>query len=225
MSQCLMSIEKSMVSYYADRAREYERVYQKPERQADLQKLRHYVQREFAGTEVFEVACGTGYWTEILARSAESVFATDINEEVLAVARSKPIDNKRVTFRREDAYALSSAPRRFTGGFSGFWWSHIPRARIREFLQGFHQVLSFGARTTFIDNTYVEGSSTLLSRTDHHGDTYQLRRLDDGSTHEVLKNFPTEPELVSAVEGLATDVRVEFLRYYWILSYVPQADA
>jgi hypothetical protein len=37
----------------------------------------------------------------------------------------------------------------------------------------------------------------------------------------VLKNFPTEPELRDAVAGLADDVQVEFLRYYWILSYVP----
>jgi demethylmenaquinone methyltransferase/2-methoxy-6-polyprenyl-1,4-benzoquinol methylase len=55
---------------------------------------------------------------------------------------------------------------------------------------------------------------------DEHGGTYQIRRLDDGGRHEVLKNFPTESELRAAVEGLAADVRVEFLRYYWILSYV-----
>ena len=66
----------------------------------------------------------------------------------------------------------------------------------------------------FIDNAYVEGSSTPISRTDEQGDTYQMRRLDDGSRHEVLKNFPAESELRAAVEGLAADVRVKFLRYY-----------
>ncbi len=214
-----------MVSYYADRAQEYERIYHKPERQADLRQLRSFVESEFSGTDVFEVACGTGYWTEILARTAASVFATDISEEVLAVARSKPIDSQRVTFRREDAHALPILPRRFTGGFSGFWWSHVPKARIQSFLRGFHRVLSSSARVVFIDNAYVEGSSTPISRTDEQGDTYQIRRLDDGSTHEVLKNFPTESELFAAVDCLATDVRVEFLQYYWILSYAPRVDA
>ena len=56
-------------------------------------------------------------------------------------------------------------------------------------------------------------------------DTYQIRRLDDGSTHEVLKNFPTDPELRAAVQDLASDVRVELLEYYWILSYVSRRDA
>jgi demethylmenaquinone methyltransferase/2-methoxy-6-polyprenyl-1,4-benzoquinol methylase len=219
-----MSIKTSMVDYYADRAQEYERIYQKPERQIDLRYLRGFVEREFPGTDVFEVACGTGYWTEILARSAASVFATDINEEVLAVARSKPIDRQRATFHRQDAYALPSLPQRFTGGFSGFWWSHIPRAKLQSFLRGLHSLLAPGARVTFIDNVYVEGSSTPISRSSEHGDTYQLRRLDDGSTHEVLKNFPTESELVSAVDGFAANVRVEFLQYYWILSYVSRMD-
>jgi SAM-dependent methyltransferase len=216
----MKSIEASMAGYYADRAQEYERVYEKPERQADLTELRGIVQRQFSGAHVFEVACGTGYWTEILARSAASVVATDINDSVLALARSKRIDRRRVTFRREDAYALPVLPQKFTGGFAGFWYSHIPKARVQSFLRGFHRMLGPGARVMFIDNAYVEGSSTPVSRTDLAGDTYQTRRLDDGSTHEVLKNFPTESELCSAVAGWATDVEVECLRYYWILRYV-----
>jgi len=217
-----MTTESSMVGYYADRAQEYERIYQKPERQEDLKRLRDFVEHTFDGLEVFEVACGTGYWTEIIARSAASVIATDINEEVLAVARSKSIDSRKVIFRKEDAYVLPGLPQRFTAGFSGFWWSHIPKARIQEFLRGFHSVLSDGARVMFIDNAYVEGSSTPISRTDEHGNTYQIRRLDNGSTHEVLKNFPTESELRTAVGSIADDVRVEFLRYYWTLSYAPK---
>jgi len=220
-----VNIESSMVSYYAGRAQEYERIYRKPERQDDLRRLRDSVERTFAGTHVFELACGTGYWTEIVARQAASIIATDINEEVLAVARSKSIDTRKVAFRREDAYALPMLPRQFTGGFSGFWWSHIPKARIHNFLRGFHRVLSAGARVVFIDNAYVEGSNTPISRADEHGDTYQMRRLDDGGKYEVLKNFPAESELRAAVEGLAADVRVEFLRYYWILSYVSRVDA
>ena len=214
-----MSVESSMAGYYASRAKEYERIYQKPERQEDLRWLRDFVECGFAGVDVFEVACGTGYWTEVIAHSANSVIATDINEEVLAIARTKPIDTSKVSFRKEDAYALPVLPREFTGGFSGFWWSHIPKARLNEFLEGFHRVLSPGAKVMFIDNAFVEGSSTPISRTDENGDTFQVRLLDDGSTHEVLKNFPTEPELRASVKGLATDVEIQFLKYYWILSY------
>jgi ubiquinone/menaquinone biosynthesis C-methylase UbiE len=220
-----MNIEASMVSYYAERAGEYERIYQKPERQADLKWLRSFVERAFAGADVLEVACGTGYWTEVLARSAASVLATDINEEVLAIARAKPIAPRKVAFQRADAYALPSAPQRFNAGLSAFWWSHVPKSRIRNFLRGFHRVLAPGARVVFMDNAYVEGSSTPISRTDAQGDSYQLRRLKDGSKHEVLKNFPTESELRAAVDGLALEVQVEFLPYYWTLTYRWPGDA
>jgi SAM-dependent methyltransferase len=220
-----MSIETSMVSYYAERATEYERIYHKPERQADLRQLRNFVESTFADADVFELACGTGYWTEILSRAATSVVAIDINEEVLAIARSKSIDTRKTTFRMADAYHLPDFIQSFTSGLSVFWWSHVPKARLRDFLRGFHRIFGSGARIVFIENCYVEGSSTPIARTDEHGDTYQIRQLDDGSTYEVLKNFPTGSELRATVEGLATDVRVEFLRYYWILSYVPKTDA
>ncbi|HWV99656.1 MAG TPA: methyltransferase domain-containing protein [Candidatus Acidoferrum sp.] len=220
-----MGIETSMVSYYAERAQEYERIYAKPERQADLLQLRSFVGRAFAGADVFELACGTGYWTEVIARSASAVFATDINEEVLAIARSKASDSRKVQFHRQDAYALPALSQRFTGGLAAFWWSHVPRSRLHGFLRDFHRIFSPGARVVFIDNVYVEGSSTPISRTEESGDTYQIRKLNDGSKHEVLKNFPTEAELRAAVDGLAAGVRVEFLRYYWILSYVPKMNA
>lgn len=207
-----------LVRYYAQRAGEYERVYQKPERQVELQKLRDYIEKTFAGLDVLEVACGTGYWTEVLARSAASVVATDLTEEVLAIARAKNLGPK-VTLQKEDAYALPSFPRRFNAGLSAFWWSHIPRARLREFLVGFHLALAHGARVVCMDNVYAAGSSTPTSHTDEHGDSYQTRTLEDGSTHEVLKTFWTQAELAAAVEGLATEVRIEFWQYYWILNY------
>lgn len=208
-----------MVQYYADRAKEYERIYAKPERQDDLRRLRDFVARAFAGAPVLEVACGTGYWTEIVAGSAASVLATDINREVLAIARAKPLSSRKVNFLRADAYALPIFPAQFPAGLAAFWLSHVPKARLRGFFQSFHQVLRPGARVVFIDNVYVEGSSTPVSRTDNFGNTCQLRKLDDGSTHELLKNFPKESELRAAVEDLGHEIHIEFLRYYWILDY------
>lgn len=217
-----MTTQTSMVEYYARRASEYERIYHKPERQADLQCLRAIMQHTFADRRVLEIACGTGYWTEIIAHTAASVLATDINEEVLAVARAKPIPAGKAVFRRDDVYALAPMPEKFDAGLAAFWWSHIPRARWRGFLESFHRHFAPGARLVFIDNVYVAGSSTPLARTDAEGNTYQTRRLDDGTAHDVLKNFPTPEELRRAVESLATDIHIECLAYFWVLSYVPK---
>ena len=215
-----MSIETTMADYYAARAAEYDRLYCKPERQADLKELARLLEDLLAGTHVFEVACGTGYWTKIVARAAASIVATDINDEMLAPARAKVSDHPNTTFRKAEAYASAAEPRRYTGGLAAFWWSHVPKARLHTFLRSFHCPLLPGARAVFIDNVYVEGNSTPISHADEHGNTYQQRRLDDGSIHHVLKNFPTIRELQAAGADFGTGVRVEFLRYYWVLSYV-----
>ena len=52
-----------LAAYYAQRAAEYERIYAKPERQADLAALRARFGKLFKGKRVLELACGTGYWT------------------------------------------------------------------------------------------------------------------------------------------------------------------
>lgn len=218
-----MSNASSLVNYYAQRAQEYERIYDKPERQADLKKLRSLVGKTFAGKNVLEVACGTGYWTQTLSPSAASVLALDINDEVLDIARAKSLDSSKVRFQRADIYALPRFPENFNAGLGMFWWSHVPKPRLPGFLRGLHRALKPGARVVFVDNSYVEGSSTPISHADADANTYQTRRLDDGSTHEVLKNFPTEQELCAAVTDLADDVRIEFLKYYWMLSYVSKA--
>jgi demethylmenaquinone methyltransferase/2-methoxy-6-polyprenyl-1,4-benzoquinol methylase len=209
----------NLTEYYARRAAEYERIYAKPERQVDLARLRVLLASAFRGRSVLEVACGTGFWTQHIATHAVRVDAYDINDETLQIARTKPVDPERVRFARGDAYAPPPAETRHDGAFAGFWWSHVPLREQTRFLTGLHAALAPGARVVFIDNRYVEGSSTPVSRTDAEGNTYQARKLDDGSSHEVLKNFPTPEALQAAVAPFAVRADVTLLEYFWMLDY------
>ena len=209
----------SLAAYYAKRAAEYERIYAKPERQVDLGRLRARVTALLAGRSVLEVACGTGYWTEAIAPHAKAISAVDAADETLAIARSKRYPAGKVEFSRGDAYALPDFGRRHDALFGGFWWSHVPLVRLDAFLAGAARVVAPGAVVAFLDNRYVEGSSTPVSRRDAEGNTYQARMLDDGSTHEVLKNFPSERELVERALAHGMEAKVEWLDYYWLLVY------
>lgn len=209
----------ALVDYYSRRAAEYEKIYHKPERQVDLETLKT-IARDFAsGHDVLEIACGTGYWTEVIAPSARSVLATDASPEVLEMAKRKSYPGGRVRFGQADAFDPSAASGRFTAGFACFWWSHLPKDRIDLFLKRLHAKLDPEARVAFMDNRYVEGSSTPIARADGSGNTYQIRRLEDGSEQEVLKNFPSAAELKEAVGDLGANVAVAELTYYWYLSY------
>lgn len=205
--------------YYAARASEYERIYSKPERQADLRRLESLLPSMLAGRRILEVACGTGYWTQFLAREARDIVAVDANRETLAIAAEKSLPIERVCFRVADAYSLPGDLGVFDGAFAGFWWSHVPVRARSSFLASLDQRLVPGARIVFLDNLFVEGSSTPIAHRDADGNAYQRRRLDDGSQHVVLKNFPTEAELRADAAAFGKNMQFVRLQYYWLFSY------
>jgi 2-polyprenyl-3-methyl-5-hydroxy-6-metoxy-1,4-benzoquinol methylase len=209
-----------LIDYYRRRAGEYEAIYAKPERQADLAALRREVAALVRGRRMLEIACGTGYWTEVMAVSAASVVATDVAEEPLALARAKALPTDKVRFGLADAYALDASLGRFDGAFAGFWWSHVPRGRLHEFFASLHARLEPGAAVILLDNRYVEGSSTPIMGFDAEGNSYQLRRMGDGSQVRVLKNFPSEDSL--RADLAPAPVCFQALDYYWLAHYRPQ---
>ena len=208
-----------LATYYARRAAEYERIYVKPERQADLAALKTRIGKLCGGRKVLELACGTGYWTEVMAAVAAQVTAIDVNEEVLQIARAKTYPENRVQFISGDCYSPPVAGRSHNALFAGFWWSHVPLARIDEFLATAARAVAPGAIIAFLDNSYVEGSSTPVSRRDAEGNTYQQRKLDDGSSHEVLKNFPTASELIQRASRIGWGANVDLFQHYWLLTF------
>jgi demethylmenaquinone methyltransferase/2-methoxy-6-polyprenyl-1,4-benzoquinol methylase len=212
--------DPQLTAYYAARAAEYENIYDKPERQADLQRLRALIPAHFAGRKVLEIACGTGYWTQHIAPAAASVTALDINEETLAIARDKPLPPGRVRFDVADVHAVYPAYQGYSGAFAGFWWSHLRRSERGAFLETLHRALAPGAVVMLLDNRYVEGSSTPISHADAEGNTYQQRTMADGTRHVVLKNFPAQAELLADVAGRGANAEYIALDYFWALKYV-----
>ncbi len=211
--------EPQLRAYYAARANEYDSIYLKPERQRDLRAIESWLPAIFTGARVLEVACGTGYWTQFIVQSAERIVAVDASSETMEIAKSR-IAHDKVTFHVGDAYALSTDLGTFNAAFAGFWYSHIPKARRREFSHALHALLAPGSKVVFLDNLYVEGSSSPISEIDAHGDTYQLRRLEDGSTHQVIKNFPSESELRSTIVEFGEQGVYTTWDYYWAFEYV-----
>ncbi len=209
-----------MIAYYAARAAEYDDVYLKPERQDDIASLSSILRTLLAGRSVLEVACGTGFWTEKIAVTASHVHATDVNDSVLEIASEKLRYQPNVTIARDDAFVLSTTTGVFSAGFAGFWWSHMRKGeQLSQFLDSLHARLQPGTLVVFADNRYVEDSSLPITREDADGNTYQNRRLKDGTEHEVLKNFPGEIECRDTLQGRGFMLDFRALKYYWCLSY------
>lgn len=203
-----------MLQYYEQRQSEYEAIYSKPERQADLAELEGNLLSLVSGLDVLELACGTGYWTRRMAGSAASVHATDASAKLAQVAlESCKIGN--VTADELDALALPKLSQ-YNCVVAGFLWSHIAHKDIGSFLASLSRAFAPGTRIVLFDNLYVEGSSTPISRCTAAGDTFQLRTLSDGTTYEVLKNFPTTVELQEILRPHIGDAVVQESQYFWL---------
>ncbi|GAB3833151.1 class I SAM-dependent methyltransferase [Kribbella italica] len=201
-----------LTEYYRRRAGEYDAVYAKPERQDDLRRLRSAVVELVDGLRVLEVAAGTGYWTAVMAPAARSVLATDLAEETLAVARERSYSGD-VSFQAVDVAELDTVGGEYDVVFAGFFWSHVPRADAAEFVR---RLGRRGRRVVLVDNLYVEGSSSPVTSTGPGGDTYQTRRLADGSSYEILKNFPAAGNVEADLRAVGSEIRFESFEYYWL---------
>lgn len=206
-------------TYYGRRAAEYDQIYLRPERQTALRGLEGWVSGALPGRRILEVACGTGYWTRLLAPAARQLVATDVNPEMMRIARDRCQSCPGVVFHFMDAYALTGALGRFDGAFMGFWWSHIPNQDIPRFLESLHARLEDQARVVILDNQYVTCNSTPVCRKDTDGNTYQLRTLADGSSYEVLKNFPDAADISDSLGDSACAFSYKKNDYYWLVQY------
>jgi 2-polyprenyl-3-methyl-5-hydroxy-6-metoxy-1,4-benzoquinol methylase len=210
-------MNNDLIAYYAERAKEYEKIYDKPERQSDLLAVSELLQTMFASKEVFEIACGTGYWTQRIARTANSVFATDINQPVIDIAKAKVYEKGNVTFALADIFKYSG--KSYNSLFGGFIWSHIKKQDISSFIDTVHSFVEPGGVVVFTDNNYVEDSSRPITETDEQGNTYQERVLENGKKYNVIKNFPVESEFFELLKDRAEGIKFLSFKYYWVLCY------
>lgn len=210
-------MNQDLVSYYKQRAHEYDKVYKIPEEQNDLITASSIFQKILYNRTVLEIACGTGYWTEQISKTAKSILAMDINDEVIEIAKSRNINNN-VSFAVANMKDFSTDIK-FEGLFGGFIWSHILLQDLDQLLIRLSNMLTEDAEIVFIDSKQIEGSihdKKRITRTDRFGNTYQTRQLENGTTHEVLKNFPTDDFLSEKLSQIGIGVRIINLEHYWI---------
>ena len=177
----------SQADYYRRRAGEYDAT-----AYGDLVAARARIARLVAEMQpsgsVLEIACGTGMWTEALAARAERLTALDVAPEALAIARER-VPSNNVTFEVADIFAWETSAR-FDVIFFSAWLSHVPTGRFDEFWQLLRGLLADGGRVLFIDEHVVERAKESYLPED---DEIVERRLQDGTTYRIVKNF-VDPE-------------------------------
>jgi len=106
-----------------EQARFWSHVAEKYDRVVDLQiggktrsMIRERVAREGQLGRVVEFGCGTGFYTEELARRSDTVLATDISPDMLQIAKRR-VTAANVTFQVEDCQHTSLPGETFDAAF------------------------------------------------------------------------------------------------------------
>jgi 2-polyprenyl-3-methyl-5-hydroxy-6-metoxy-1,4-benzoquinol methylase len=214
--------DEALRRYYDQRASVYDDMYLRrdPMWRKDLESLADEMAKALSGRSVLEVACGTGFWTEIVAKTAKRVVAVDSSEKMLELARKRKKRSAIVEYVHCDAYSLEEISSKFDAGLANFWFSHVPKSRIEEFLCGFHNRLERSAIVFMADNRYVPGIGGQLITKLGIEDTFKLRECSDGSKHEVLKNYYDRDALEQLFTSQASDLKIHEMQYFWSVQYM-----
>lgn len=211
-------ITEQSAQFYAKSASNHDRIYDRPERKDDLAAMRGHVTETLRGHTVLELACGTGYWTAVIAATADKVVATDINPEMIALGKLRALPADKVEFKVADAWNLPDDIGSYTAVFIGFWWSHVKREEQERFLAQLRAKVGDDMFIVLLDDAYVEGSSETVARTDMEGNTYQIRIAPDGERYEIPKTYPSDSALRKKLASSVREIKIVRLEYYWLLT-------
>ena len=208
------TMHSNIADYYDKRAKEYDHFYAKPEYREDVAAIASELSQIFSSKKVLEIACGTGYWTDAIARVADHVTAIDINDSVLDIAQKKLRNTSNVTFALKDLYEMEPTDK-YDALFAGLIWSHIGKEKLFFFLDQIMSLVHPGGTVFFLDQRFVAGKNTPVSKMDGFGNTYQERNLNDGSSYTIMKNFPTEESVRSKLKFCCNQVAFINHEYFW----------
>jgi ubiquinone/menaquinone biosynthesis C-methylase UbiE len=214
--------DEALRRYYDEQANVYDDMYMRSDSvwRRELQAVADAMTKALSGRRVLEVACGTGFWTEIVAKVARHVVAIDVSEKMLTIAQKRKTPSANVEYSHGDAYALAEIPGEFDAGLANFWFSHVPKARIDEFLNDFHKKLEKTAVVFMADNVYIPGIGGQLITKVGVEDTFKLREGSDGSKYEVLKNYHNHGTLRRLLSPKTLDLEVHESKYFWWVKYM-----
>lgn len=209
-------VKTDMAEYYARRDNFDEEDVDNPDAMDALDEIMDNLRELMTGQRVLELACGDGYWTDELAEYAESVLATDINPNLIEMAKTRGLPEEIVQFAVTDALDPQVSGN-FTACFAGFWWSHVKRQDQADVIARLSKTVGKDGLLVLVDNTFVE-EETVIARTDSEGNTYQIHTVPGGERYEIVKNYHTDSALRKRLGPLLRDMRIHRYDHYWMLT-------
>ena len=155
--------------------------------------------------DVLELAGGTGWWTQRLARTADALTVVDSAPEAIDLNRKRVGGS--VNYVLADIFGWEPA-RAYDVVFFSFWLSHVPRSHFDGFWELVRRCLRPGGRVFLVDNRHDPSPGPGDPYVRVYGEDVHVRELNDGSEHRVVKVMyePDELEHLLAERGWDADI-------------------
>jgi len=209
---------QQVAKYYALLGEALEDKYLEPDMDEDIDDMSIHLGNVLAGHTVLELGCGTGFWTEVAAESAQSVLAVDINASLIDIARERGMPEGKVTFRVADALDLPEDIGKFSAVLVSFLWSHLTKGEQEKLLATLKKRLGKDVLLVILDDSFVEGFSETIARTDAEGTTYEILTAPEGERIEVPKSYQSDSALRKRLGNVSKEIKIERVEFFWILT-------
>lgn len=229
------SVLDEQAAYYRARAAEYDEWFYRKGRydHGETENHRWFDEVDMVRTalqsvprmdRVLELACGTGIWTRELVKIANSITAVDASGEMIELNRYK-VRSDIVQYVQANIFDWQPPKAVFDMCFFGFWLSHVPRARVGDFLRMVCSALKPDGRLFMVDSRRVTSSTAV----DHQlpvGDDLETmqRRLNSGKEYTIYKIFYTPQQLEQIFNDAGFEVQVFITPTYFIYASARKVD-
>ncbi|HLI30204.1 MAG TPA: class I SAM-dependent methyltransferase [Terriglobia bacterium] len=213
------------IDYYRARAKEYDEWFLRQGRYnhgpelnqlwfSEVIQVRDALKAFAPHGRVLELACGTGLWTQELARYAQCITAVDASTEVIEINRSR-LQSTDVSYVQADI--LNWHPdNQYDVVFFSFWLSHVPPDCFRNFWAMVRDSLVQGGRVFFIDSLYDPTTTARDQPLEKPGSVTMNRRLNDGREYRIIKVFYQPQKLEERLAELGWQVTASSTPHYFL---------
>src|SRR5579883_2684909 len=191
------AILQQQIAYYQARAGEYDEWFLRQGRYdhgpalneqwfAEVEEVVRALEAFGPRGRVLELACGTGLWTERLARYIE----TDL-----------------FSWQPDGEYDTV---------FFSFWLSHVPPERFAPFWEMVRASLTPDGRVFLIDSLFEQTSTARDHQLNGPEATTVTRSLNDGQQYEIVKVFYTPETLTAKLAPLGWQMDMHATEHYFL---------
>jgi len=185
-----------MLSYYDERASEYDEAYTLGTGTASIRNPKVFkaearvlagVVAQIAHGRMMDLACGTAYWLPDYDPNCSSITLFDQSARMLAEARAKA--NRlgiadRCVFLQGDFFEHEFNEKAYDTVLVGFFLSHLTEAQEPLVFDALRSMLGSFGRFVILESAWSAERAKVNAKVER-----QTRRLNDGTTFEIYKRY------------------------------------